>query len=82
MFVLLKRKEVGKLEGVKEVHENERTALHGVDMWTKAFDPHTCSNTQATDLENYHWERQMERYYGAPSITKLCLQCYKLAYKL
>ena len=46
-------------EGVEEVHEKERAGLHGVDMWTKAFDPHTCSNHQATDLENYHWERQI-----------------------
>lgn len=54
----MKRKGVGELEGVEEVHEKERTGLHGVDMWTKAFDHHTCSNCQATDLENYHWERK------------------------
>ena len=51
MFVLMKRKGVGKLEGMEEVHEKERTGLHGVDMWTKAFDHHTCSNYQATDLD-------------------------------
>ena len=38
---------------MEEVHEKERAGLHGVDMWTKAFDPYTCSITsyQARDLD-------------------------------